>query len=165
MSNKIKVDYGMPDFYKFYTSQSKSPVERKVFNKIVSEFNQKIVEAIIEKGLEFTPVNLQFTFCVRKSLRIPKIKDGKLVNTSPIDYKTTKELWARDPEAAEKKILIRYLNNHTAKNVFRIKALKTGFNYTNKKFYKFKPCRSFQRLLAKRILDGNKDNFDAYNLY
>lgn len=165
MSNKIQVDYGMPDFYKYYVENSKDPVSRKDFNRIVSEFNKNIVDAIINKNLEFTPVNIQLTLCVRKSIRIPKIKDGKLVNTAPIDYKTTKALWAKDPEAAEKKILIRYLNNHSSKNVFRIKIIKTGFAYTNKKFYKFKPCRSFQRDLAKRILDENKDNFDAYNLY
>lgn len=165
MSNKIKVDYGMPDFYKYYCDNSKEPVDRKTFNKIVSEFNKGVVNAIIEKGIEYTPTYLQMTFCVRKSVRIPKIKDGKLINTAPIDYKTTKALWARDPEAAEKKILIRYLNNHTSKNVFRIKMIKSGFSYTSKKYYKFKPCRSFQRLLAKRIFDDSKDNFDAYNLY
>ena len=121
---KINVDYGLRDYYKYYSKNNNVVADSKLFNKVISEFNQGIVNLIIEKDLEFTPTMLQFTFCVRKIKKIPKIKEGKLVNTSPIDWKTTKELWESDAETKEKKIIIKFSNNHTSKHVFRIKALK-----------------------------------------
>ena len=162
---KINVDYGLRDYYKYYSKNNNVVADSKLFNKVISEFNQGIVNLIIEKDLEFTPTMLQFTFCVRKIKKVPKIKEGKLVNTSPIDWKTTKELWESDAETKEKKIVIKFSNHHTSKHVFRIKALKFGYMYKNKKLFRFKACRSFQRMLAKRILDPNKENFNAFKLY
>ena len=46
-----------------------------------------------------------------------------------------------------REILIRYLNNHTSKYVFRIKLLKVGHQYySNKIYYRFKACRAFQMI-------------------
>lgn len=165
INKRIKKDYGMIDYYNYYCKNSTNPQSKLKFNKIISEFNKEVVDLIINEGLEFKPTKLQFTFCIRKSKRVPKIIEGKLVNNTPIDWKSTNELWESDSEAKDKKILLRYLNNHTSKYVFRIKILKLGINYKNKKYYKYKPARSFQRLLAKRILDNNLDNFDAYKMY
>lgn len=162
---KVKVHYGMTDYYKYYCKNTENPVSRLQFNKVITSFNEKIVDLIINEGLEFTPVTLQMTLCIRKSQRIPRIKDGKLINTSPIDWKTTTKLWEEDEEAREKKILIKFLNNHTSKNVFRIKLLKSGNAYLNKKLYRFKACRLFQRSLSARIFDTSKDNFNCFNLY
>ena len=165
INKRVKKDYGMSDYYNYYLKNSNNPQSKSKFNKIVSEFNEGVVDLIINESVEFKPTKLQFTFCIRKTKRVPKIKEGKLINTTPIDWKATNQLWESDSEAKDKKILLRYLNNHTFKYVFRIKALKSGQNYKNKKYYKYKPARSFQRLLAKRILDNDLDNFDAYKLY
>jgi len=162
---KLKVDYGSTDYYKYYCSNEKNPISNEKFNKITSLFNEGIVNLIIEENLEFTPVKLQFTFCVRKYKKILRIQDGKLINTNPIDWKTTNQLWEENPEAKEKKIIIKYNNNHTSKNIFRIKMLKTGSTYNNKFLFRFKAVRSFRSLLSKRILDPNKDNFNTFNLY
>lgn len=165
-TNNIKVDFGMSDYYKYYSQHSEQPVDAKTFNKIVSDFNKEITNAMIYQNLEFKPRFVQLTLCIRKSKRVPRIDDnGKLINTMPIDYKSTKELWAKDPDAKDKKIVLRYLNNHTGKYVFRIKAIKTGFAYSNKKYYKFKAVRQFARELGKRILNTDLDKFDTYKLY
>lgn len=162
---RLSKDYGMRDYYKFYKNTVKNPQDAKKFNRVVSEFNKMIVNAIINDGLEYTPPKLQLTFCIRKYKKTIKIENGKLINTNPIDWKTTLQLWKDDQEAADKKLLIRHLNNHTSKYIFRIKILKVGNYYLNKKLYKFKACRGFQRQLAKRILDPNKDNYQAFDLY
>lgn len=162
---KINAHYGLKDYYKFYCKDNPNAVSAKKFNKVISECNKGIVDLIINDGLEYTPVKLQLTFCIRKTKRVPKIKDGKLINTNPIDWKSTKELWETYEESKEKKTIIRYLNNHTSKNIFRIKALKTGLGYPNKKLYKFKAVRGFSRTLSERIFDPKKDNFEAYELY
>lgn len=162
---KINADFGMAQYYKYYKSNSKNPVDKQKFIKVVEEFNKQIVDLIINENLEYKPVKLQLTFCVRKVVKQPRIKDGKLVSYSPIDWKTTKNIWANNPEAAERKLIIRFQNNHSSKKVFNIKAMKYGNTYLNKKYYRFKACRSFQRLLAKRIFNENLDPFDTYSLY
>ncbi len=163
---KITSGYGMTDYYKYYKQNYDNPVDSKLYNKVISEVHEQIVNSIIDNSLEFYMKYLSYSLVVRKTKKVPKIKNGKLVNTMPINYKETLELWRTNEEAREKKILIRHLNNHTSRYVFRIKLLKAGHKYyDNKLYYRFKACRSFQRLLAKRILDEQKDNFDAYLLY
>lgn len=163
--NKIPVHYGMPDYYKHYKTVCKEPVSRILFNEIVSDFNSKIVDLIINDNLDFIPTTLQFSFCIRKSKRLPRIEDGRLINTTPVDWKATNKLWDEDPEAKERKIRVRFLNDHSSKNVFRIKALKIGSRYTNRKFYRFLACRNFQRSLAARIFDPNQSKYNAFDAY
>jgi hypothetical protein len=103
--------------------------------------------------------------CIRKTKRSVRIEDGKLVNSNPVDWKATREMWSNDPETKEKKLIIRYINSHSSKYVFRIKALKKFKNYENKKYYRFQACREFQRNLKTRIFDDKKDKFDAYQLF
>lgn len=162
---KLKVDYGIKDYYKYYTQTVKESQNHIKYNKVISEFNKKIVESIINDGLEFTPVKTQICFCIRKHKRVVKIVNNKLVNKNPVDWKTTNQLWIDDKEAREKKLVIRYLNNHTSKYIFRIKMRKIGTSYYNKKYFKFKPCRFFARSLAARILNEDLEPFQAYNLY
>lgn len=162
---KIKTDFGIKDYYKYYKTNSKKPVDLKKYHKVINEFNKGIVNLIMNDDLEYKPIKLAMVLCVRKVLKVPRIENGKLINYSPIDWKTTNQLRADSEEAANKKLVVRYTNNHTSKFVFRIKLLKHGSKYSNKQYYRFKACRSFQRLLAKRILDPNKENFNAYKLY
>lgn len=162
---KINSDFGNKDYYNYYHEKSKNPVSKAKFSKVVEQFNKGIVDLIINEGLEFTPIKLQITFCVRKIKKIPRIENNKLINKGPIDWKSTNLLWEENSEAKEKKLLLRYQNNHTSKYVFNIKIIKGVSRYTNKQYYRFKPCRSFQRSLAKRILNDKLEPFEAYKLY
>lgn len=164
-NKQLKADYGMSDFYKYYCANSDKPVSAKKYNEIISILNQGIIDLILNNNLEYSIPYLGMTLCVRKFKSIPKIENGKLINNTPIDWKATNELWDENPEAKERKILLRHLNSHSSKNVFRIKILKFGKLYKNKKYYKFKAARDFSRALAKRILDPKKDNYDTFNLY
>lgn len=163
---KIKTGYGIPDYYKFYKSKVSKPVDSKTYNKVITEIHERIVDAIINDGLEPTFKFISYSLVIRKTKKVPKLKNGKLVNTMPINYKETLELWRNNPKAKEDKVLIRYLNNHTSRYVFRIKLLKAGHKpFKNKTYYRFKAARDFQRALAKRINDKDKDVFDAFLLY
>lgn len=164
-AGKIKTDFGIKDYYKYYCEHSKNPKSKELFDKVVYSFNKEIVNSIINNGLDYTPVKAKFTFCIRKNKRSIKLKDNIVVNTHPIDWKTTMKLWEDDPEAKKRKLLIRFLNNHTSKYVFRILMLKYTNNYLNKRFFRYKPPRSFQRTLAKRILNPDLDNYEAFEQY
>lgn len=162
---RITRDYGMLDYYKYLLKTTDINISKIKYNKIVGDLNKEIVNLIINEGLVFRPAKMQMNICIRKIKVLPRIVDNKLINNTPVDWKSTKELWLNNPEAKEKKILLRHLNSHTFKWIFRIKLIKGGNTFKNKQHYKFKPARSFQRLLAKRILDDNLDNFEAYKLY
>ena len=47
INKRIKKDYGMEDYYDYYFKNSKNPQSKSKFNKVISEFNEKIVDLII----------------------------------------------------------------------------------------------------------------------
>lgn len=162
--HKIKRDYGITDYFKFY-SKINPNISRKKYNDIITDFNKGIVNLIIEEHLQYYIPHLGFEIMIKKDKRKPRIVNGKLINNVPIDWKATNILWNKDAEAKEKKLLVRYNNSHTSGYVFRIYCKKFKSKVKNKNLYKFKPNRQFQRDLSKRIKDPNKDNFDAFLLF
>ena len=157
---KLKVDYGMKDYYKYYKDnldEKYKPVDSKKYNLIISEFNSKIVDLIINENLDFIIPKLNINLCIRKSKRIPRIKNGKLVNFNAIDWKTTNELWASDDDAKNKKIIIKFTNNHSFKFIFRIKDFTTRTPMIDKWFKK-----NAEIVLNKKIIvlgDKHKEDY------
>lgn len=164
-SKKIKTHYGMPDYYKYYINKYDVEVSRKIYNDIVGDFNKKIIDIILNKSEEYRLPVLGLTLSIKKEKRVPRIKDGKLYLTAPVDWVTTKKLWISDSEAKDKKILVRYSNYHTSGYVFRVFMQKFGVRLKNRSVYKFRTSRYFQRSLGRRINDTKKDKFDCYLLY
>jgi len=163
---KIKTHYGMSDYYKSFKNDNPNlDISKELYNKIICDFNKSIIDLIIEQNVDYKIPHLGSTLCIRKIKRTVKIVNGKVVNTNPIDWVTTNKVWNEDPEAREKKLLIRFLNHHTSGYFFKIYFKKYDSYYLNKKWYAFKASRDFDRNLAKRIKDENKDKFDAYKLY
>jgi len=165
-AGKIKAHYGIKDYYKaFKKDNPKLNIPYNQFTKIVNKFNERIVEAIIEDNLHYKLPYLGASLSVKKHKSVPRIVDGKLYNPTPVDWQATNKLWDEDEEARERKLLVRYSNNHTSKHVFRIYFKKYIYPFINKKYYSFDTCRAFSRRLGARINDENKDTYDAFLLY
>lgn len=163
---KIKKDYGTKEYYDFFKSfYPLLKINKSVYTKIIDDFNKQLVTLIIEENLDFKIPYIGASLGVRKLKNEPKIKEGKLINNTPIDWVETKKLWDNDTECKEKKLLVRFLNNHTSKYIFRLYFKKYVYPFKNKKYFKFKTVRSFSRLLAKRIKDETKEKYDSYLLY
>lgn len=163
---KIKTHYGIFDYFKFF--KIKHPeivIDRVKYSDIVSEFNQGIIDLIIEENLEYDLPYIGSTLSIKQEKRVPRIVNGKLYNTVPVDWVATNNLWREDSDAYEKKLLVRYTNSHSSKYVFRIYFKKYKQVFLNKKYYYFKPTRTFQRLLSARIKDDNKEKYNAFLLY
>jgi len=162
----LKADFAIEDFHRFYNrTNPDNKLPYKKYSNIITDFNEGIIESMIETGLWFYMPTLGFELIIRKDKRKPKIVNGKLINNVPVDWYRTKQLWADDEQAKEQKKLVRFNNSHTAGYVFRIYCKKFKSHIKNKELYKFKPSRKFQRLLSTRIKDPDKDNFDAFLLY
>jgi hypothetical protein len=163
---KIKKDYGMPDYYKYFKKEyPELDITNKKFYNVIADFNEKITELIIEENLDYQLPYLGSSISVKKLKQVPVITNGKLVNKAPVDWVATNKLWLEDEEAKEKKLLVRFTNYHTSKYVFRLYFKKYIYPFKNKKYYKFKTVRSFARALGNRIKDENKDKYDAFLLY
>ena len=151
----------MKDYYTKYIKDN-SKIPKSLYNNIISDFNEGIRDLIINEGLTYKFPYTNFQIFIKKHKRRPKLVNGKLINSIPINWKATNQLWEKDKEAKEKKILIRYTNYHTFGYVFRILFKKFNSNIRNKSLYKFKNNRKLQRELSKRILDNDKDPYDAF---
>lgn len=163
---KIKAHYGINDYFKFFKKDNSDlKISYKQYSKIVQRFNEEIINLIIEDNLEYKLPHLGASLAIRKDKRVPRIVNGKLYNPTPVDWVATNKLWMDDEEAKEKKLLVRYNNNHTSKYVFRVFFKKQIYPFMNKKYYSFQTCRKFARLLGKRINDEDKDKYDTYVLF
>lgn len=162
---KIKAHYGMNEYYKDYIKHNDLKITYSEYSNIISKFNSEIIELMLNNSFDYMIPHLNLELTIRKNLRKPQIKDGKLHNNVPIDFKRTMDLWRDDPEAKERKIKIRHNNKHTLGYVFRFYLKKLRGTMNNKKYYKFKPSRGFSRALAHRINDDSKDRFEAYLLH
>ncbi|MGK2864913.1 MAG: hypothetical protein ACSLE0_23475 [Chitinophagaceae bacterium] len=162
--HKVICDFGMGDYHKFYLANNEVKVDRKTFSDIITEFNTELRDLIILENLIYSMPGTNFQLVLKKDKRKPTIKDGKLINNIPIDWKTTNALWERDAEAKEKKLLVRYNNSHTSHYVYRIYFKKFGAKIKFKSVYKFQVNRDFRRLVNRHIKNPNV-SVDAFLLY
>lgn len=155
---KITNSYGVYDAYKAIRKQGwfniGRPLTEKEFYTIIRQCNSLVAEALT-KGTAFTiPYNLG-TLELRKTLKRIFLKDGRYYTNNPIDWKSTKDYWEQDKEAAREKVLIHY----DLDEIYRILYNKRSSKYTNKKFIKFKPIRKIKQALVKEINNGHIDAF------
>lgn len=153
----------MPDYHKFYEDKYKE-IDKKLFNSIITDFNKGVVDLILKENVMFNMPYLNMQLQIRKDKRKPRLENGKLINPVPVDWKKTKELWERNPEAKEKKLLVRYNNSHSSGYVYRVNLQKFSSKVRNKTLIKIETNRSFKRKLGKRIKNLD-DPFDSYLLY
>lgn len=150
----------MKNYHKYFENKH-GEIDKKLFNKVITEFNKGIVDLILNENISYKMPALHLELQVRKEKRKPRLEKGKLVNPVPVDWKRTNALWERDEEAKKKKLLVRYNNSHSSGYVFRIMIKKFNSSVKNKSLLKIKPNRAFQRKLSKRIKDLDNP-FDAY---
>lgn len=158
MRIRDKTDFSITDDYKYYKKRVSNPVEYKVFSNIIKEFHQAVSEAIIYENFNFKlPRRLGILRVKRFKIKIKLLPNGKVDTTklSP-DWQATKKLWARDPEAREKKQLVLHLNRHTEGYTYKFYWHKGSCNVKNHTAYSFKMNRFTTRQLAQLLKDPNR---------
>lgn len=155
--------YGMADYYKFFCENNPYiKLTKQQYNNIISEYNKKLSEHLIENLVLNLPYRLGKLEILKVKRKAYLDKNGELKNNVPIDWKSTNELWSRNPEMKANKVLIRYNNTNTNGYVFRVYYNKGKAVYKNKSIYFCKPVRSLARGITKRINDYSKIKYDAY---
>ena len=159
---KHNADYALRDLYKEYKNQSKNPVSYKIYSEFLKEYNDRVMHEIIYSALQYKmPYRLGYIRIQRRKL-IPYVKEGKLIKKHlPVDYKATKELWAKQyPKLSDEEIkqipnkkILYHLNEHSGGYGVRFYWDKMISNAINQSCYIFKATRTCKEDLAKFIKD------------
>jgi len=155
---KHKADFGTEYLYKKYKEviidkTSVYNVTRRQHTDVLKQINAGIMKLIIEKSFEFTaPFRLGYYRVKTRQMKYKFHENGDL-NTRqiPVDYKATKEMWARNPEAKAKKKLVFITNEHYDEQKPFFYWNKQRINFTNGRFKSFVPSRANKRALAYQI--------------
>lgn len=159
------------DFYKYYKSQYMKVKKRLIkkdnifyltysqYIQIIERFNILLRDKMLYESKEVHLPMKMGDLCIKKHKPKIKIKNNKLINLPPVNWKETNELWANDEDAYNKKRLIRYTNEHSKGYIAKVVWNKYNCTATNKKKYDFIACRTFS-LMIKDIMKDEDSPID-----
>lgn len=156
--HKVNNSYGVYNAYK-YIRKNKwfdigQPLTEHQFYSIIRGINNLLAEALIHGHDIELPCRMG-TIEVRKYDARISFKNGKIKTNLPIDWDRTLKLWSEDEEAYQERTLIKV----EEKEIFSVLYNRTGANYKNKSFYKFRPNRQLKLMIKRRIKAGKLDAF------
>lgn len=159
-NHKIKSDYGRADYYKHYCKKVDKPVSKERFYAILDDYLNEIHNMISQEGYEYDmPCRIgKIQFRKYKS-EVKLSNDGKVINNLPINWKATNKLWEENPNAKEKKILVRHVNKHTGGYTYTLRYIKYNATYKNKTAYKMFINREMRRKTQGPIVQNKIDAF------
>jgi hypothetical protein len=165
---KYKADYTEKDYYKYYfktycRKEGKSldndyNIDKHLYYDILGEFNKYLVNQMIHKGEDIIfPCSIG-GLGLRKRKPSVKIDDeGNFKSLKPIDWDTTLKLWESDPDAKEKKLLIRHMNDHTDGYVFESNYIRKKAIFKGARHYDFIPTRTVKLMIKDKAKQGDLD--------
>ena len=157
----VKSDYGLREYRRHFLKHNKDiDVSAAVYGGIIREFNSHIRDRMSYKGAGFLIPCRLGRMELRKSKPEVKIdEDGSVINSLPVNWKVTRELWKENPKAKLDNIRIRFTNEHTDGYTFKVSYLRSKAIFKNKSIYKIRFNRDLKRNLSKSIFDGKIDAF------
>lgn len=160
-NHRIKSDYGVNDYYKFFIETTgNKDISRSEYGEILKEFNSHVRDELATKGYSFVFPCKMGKMELRKSKREVSLdEDGNVKNTMPTNWKETRRIWSENPDMKERGVKIRYTNEHTDGYMFKIIFKKSRANFKNKSIYRIRFNRDMKRKLSKSIFKGDIDAF------
>lgn len=154
--------FGIKEIFKNYKGSVDKPVEYQVFVQAWKDFADAVTNDIAYTGKDFMMPFRIGTLGIRKRKIIVRVNPDGTIDKRYLrpDYRTTLNLWARDPEAKAKKQMIFHLNKHF--NGFNCKWFwdKSTCSVTNQTAYSLVMSRENKRKLAKAIFKGDVDYYE-----
>lgn len=155
--NKVRNSFGIYDCYKYIRKNRwyniGRPLKEHEFYSIIRNINNLLAKELANGNDIHFPHGMG-VLELRKFPRGVKIIDGRLVNTYPVDWRSTLKLWHEDEEAKRDKSLIRFENKYIYKVVYN----KYKANYENQCFYEFDLNRFIKLALKDNINKGKTDS-------
>lgn len=158
--HRIKSHYGASNFYAYYKKTNEDAVPQTIYSKVIKEYNSFVRDNISLKGNSYTiPVGMGLIEIRKQKVEISFNEDGTIKNTLPVNWQETRKLWQDNPEAKEKKIKIRFVNDHSDGFTFKLNYIRSRANYKNKSIYRIRFNRQMKRQLSKSIFANKIDAF------
>jgi len=159
----MKSEAGLKDFYKHYKGKSKEPVSHKVFAAVFKDIMEEVYHEMVFSNFEYHAPARMGTFSIRKRKTKVKFTDEGEVDTRNLamDFKGTKELWAKDPEAKANKQRVFHLNRHTEGYRHKFFWSRLTCNIPNHSAYEFKVSRDHGRRFSAEIQNPSQ-HIDFY---
>lgn len=155
---QINNSFNNRDFFEYYRIRfgKTKGLYRSEYSNIVSDFFKAISIELLKPNYRIRmPFNTGEIYLLKNRCKVIKNKDGIDRLFYPIDWKETKKIWDEDPVAKEKKILIRFTNEHTGGYVYRAKYRRPKRLDSGISLMDFEPCRDIKRKLAKYLKETN----------
>jgi len=146
---KRKVDYLVRHIFREYTKQDKSLNDTQ-FRAVIKEINTILKNRIAEGRDVELPLGFGALGLRKKKVR-DSIVDGKLKTNRIVDWKQTQDMWDEDPDAYEKKLKIRYVEQEYN---YIVRWIKNKANFRYCRIYYFYPARGLKKLGWENLNNG-----------
>jgi hypothetical protein len=141
--NRVQNVCGIEELYSYYVSNSVTPIDKKTFKNIISDYSKSVMREILEGRLVKLPSKLGYLSIIKRPIDISNYKH------LPMDWENT----------VKYKKHVRHLNEHS--NGFRFNfywdrrsQISTNVNI---QLYRFLATRSNKREMARLIKKEKKD--------
>jgi len=143
------------DTYTVYQEASKNPVDINTYCNTLYLFFKFYIKLLFETGELIVPERLGKLQIYGKKSKMKFDEDGNIKGLAP-DWKSTKELWARDEEAKKKKQVVFHFNENSGGVRYKLYWNKTRVLFSNKSLFRFRLSRANKRYLSSIIKDGKE---------
>lgn len=150
---------GLTQCAKYYRSKDFKTEHKKVSREIYRNFVTDFLKFIKNKILEGDKVTLPEkcgTLYIKPSKIILTIDDKGKVKGHKVDWKKTKELWERKPEAKAQKKLVYFTCENTSGILYKLFWSLKNVYHPYKLLYHFSGVRSLKRSMAEVINNGKE---------
>lgn len=156
--NKIQVDFGFKEFYKYYKNVTNNFIDKKICKELLKEYNEKMLKLVIYEGYDHSLRPRLGSIRIKKfdnSLRLNK--EGEIENKLRPDWGKTRKRWVElygnisgeELKEIKNKPIIYHLNEHTDGIVLKWYWDKVTCTIINQSAYKLEILRLVKREAAK----------------
>lgn len=136
--------------HKWPTTEGK-PIDRHTFFTVIAEVDKILADKLTSGNEIKFPCGMgQVCVCRKQALPILNKKGKYTIRNGQPDWKSTFELWEKDPEAKKQKVLVRFINKYVY--YFQYRQLTKVFK--NWMFYNFVAHKKVRIRLKDKIQNG-----------
>ena len=141
--------------YKIHKAKGYTTLNINEYAKIANAYNKFIMDLIFNGQTLKMPSRLGTVSIKGKYKPLTLNEEGKIMSRN-VDYKATKELWAKCPECQDSKQLVYHDNEHTNGVKYQFFWSKERMIIENKIFYEMVFTRTNKRKMAELIFSGTE---------
>lgn len=143
------------NYYRITYGKTKG-LYKNEFSSILTDFFEAIADELFKPNYRIRlPYNTGELSLVKNRCKIIPNKNGESKIFYPINWKETNELWESDEDAKNKKILIRYTNEHSGGYIYKIKYVLPKRITSGMSLMRFFPCKNMKLKFANILLNDN----------